>query len=157
MTHIDPNDPRHSYRQIADDLRRRIASGELLPGARVEPARQLAARYGVAAMTVDKAIKELKNEGLVQSWQGRGTFVRGGGQQFPEDLATTVHDLRTRLDALATESASTDDQLAELRSQLARARAQIIELYAHAGLAYSDQDAPANSVPGRRRREPRRG
>jgi DNA-binding GntR family transcriptional regulator len=148
VTHVDPNDPRSPYQQIADDLRRRIGSGELGPGVRMESTRKLATRYGVAAMTIHQAVRVLRDEGLVQSWQGRGTFIRTEGQELPQDLTSVVQDLHARVDALASEGASTNEQLAEIRRQLARAQTQIIELYTRAGLPYPRDgaaDAPRSS------------
>jgi DNA-binding GntR family transcriptional regulator len=151
MTRVDPNDPRSPYQQIADDLRRRISSGELAPGMRVESTRELAARYGVAPMTIHQAIRVLRDEGLVQSWQGRGSFVRSEGVERPQDLTEAVSELRAQVDALAAEGVDTGDQLAELRRQLARAQAQIMELYARAGLQYPHEEAAP--ALGKRRRK----
>lgn len=64
------------YRQIADDLRARIESGELPPGATLPTQQELAAQYGVARMTARQAITALVNEGLVASQQGKGVTVR---------------------------------------------------------------------------------
>jgi DNA-binding GntR family transcriptional regulator len=151
VTRVDPNDPRQPYQQIADDLRRLISSGGLAPGDRLQSTRELAAKYGVAPMTIHQAVRVLRNEGLVQSWQGRGTFVRTEGQERPDDLAAAVELLRTRVEALASDGASTNEQLAELRRQLARSQAHIIELYARAGLPYpQDETAIKPSKSGRR-------
>jgi GntR family transcriptional regulator len=63
-------------REVAEYLRARIASGELRPGARIPPARQLAAERGVALSTAVRAVAELRNEGLIDTVHGRGSFVR---------------------------------------------------------------------------------
>lgn len=73
---LDRADPRPPYLQIASALRQaiqdgRYEAGELLPSARV-----LSEQYGVAIMTVRSAIRLLREEGLVQSWQGKGAIVR---------------------------------------------------------------------------------
>lgn len=65
-----------AYRQIADDLRAQITSGELPPGSLLPTQVVLAERYGVARMTVRQAIAQLANEGLVISQQGKGVIVR---------------------------------------------------------------------------------
>ncbi|MGW0227392.1 GntR family transcriptional regulator [Actinopolymorpha singaporensis] len=72
---VNPADPRPPYVQIADDLRAAIDADELKPGDRLPAGRELAAEYGVAAMTVQHAIRLLRDEGRVQTWQGRGVFV----------------------------------------------------------------------------------
>jgi DNA-binding GntR family transcriptional regulator len=66
------------YRRIADDLRRRIVSGELSAGQQLPTQMELVERYGVARMTVRQAIRELVNEGLVVSRRPQGLFVRDG-------------------------------------------------------------------------------
>jgi GntR family transcriptional regulator len=63
------------YRQIADDLRRKIESGELGEGMRVPTEDQLMATYHASRNTVRGALKELSTRGLVHTLHGRGTFV----------------------------------------------------------------------------------
>lgn len=63
------------YPQIADDLRHRIESGDLAPGARLESERTLAEHYKVARTTIREALKVLRNEGLVIPRQGSGVYV----------------------------------------------------------------------------------
>lgn len=66
-----------AYKRIAEDLRKRIVSGELPPGATLPTQQDLSARYDVARMTARQAIAALENEGLVVSQQGKGAVVRG--------------------------------------------------------------------------------
>jgi GntR family transcriptional regulator len=63
------------YRQITDDLRRRIESGELGEGERIPTEDQLMERYHASRNTVRAALKELSTRGLVDTQHGRGTFV----------------------------------------------------------------------------------
>jgi len=65
-----------AYRRIAEDVRKRITSGELPPGSLLPTQQELSDRYGVARMTARQAIAELENEGLVTSQQGKGATVR---------------------------------------------------------------------------------
>jgi DNA-binding GntR family transcriptional regulator len=67
------------YRQVAGILRARIASGEL--HGRVPSERALAQEYGVALNTVRKAVAVLKDEGLIYTIKGWGTFTTGSGEQ----------------------------------------------------------------------------
>lgn len=73
------------YVAIADELRARIARGELPPGARVPSTRRLAADHGVAMATAAKALAQLSQEGLVRAEPRSGTVVAGpdrrGGQR----------------------------------------------------------------------------
>ncbi|MFB7780045.1 GntR family transcriptional regulator [Streptomyces bauhiniae] len=63
-------------RQIADDLRARIESGELTPGDRLPGEPSLVRTYGVAKMTANQALKILVGEGLAVARTGSGTYVR---------------------------------------------------------------------------------
>jgi DNA-binding GntR family transcriptional regulator len=116
---VDDNDPRPAYLQIADEMRKAITSGELAPGRRLASGRELAREYGVAPMTIQQALRELRDEGLVVAWQGRGVFVRDDAGE-PTDAANAVsitriidqlesvrdglHELEDRVAALEAES-----------------------------------------------------
>jgi DNA-binding transcriptional regulator YhcF (GntR family) len=63
--------------RIAAELRRRIVSGELAPGARLPSTRALVQRHGIAMATATKALTTLRHEGLVRSVPGVGTVVVG--------------------------------------------------------------------------------
>lgn len=67
---------RVGYREIADELRQEIDSGQLKPGAKVPGENDLMAKYGVEQPTARRALDVLKNEGLVVAKRGSGTFVR---------------------------------------------------------------------------------
>lgn len=64
------------YRRIAQDLRDRIASGELPPGAQLQTEQELMARYDVSRATVRQALAGLVADGLLEIRRGLGTFVR---------------------------------------------------------------------------------
>lgn len=63
------------YRQIADDLRRKIEFGELLPGGRLPTEIELMEQYEASRNTVRDAIKLLTTRNLVETRPGQGTFV----------------------------------------------------------------------------------
>jgi GntR family transcriptional regulator len=63
------------YRAIADDLRRRVESGELAAGALLPSESELSAAYEVSRVTVRKALELLRDEGLIDARQGFGWFV----------------------------------------------------------------------------------
>lgn len=68
-----------SFREIADDIARRIAAGEdgYQPGDRLPSHSQLKDHYGVSLATVVRAIALLHDRGLIRGEQGRGLFVAG--------------------------------------------------------------------------------
>ncbi len=63
------------YRQIAESIRRQILSGELEPGARLLPVREMAERWNCTIGTIQRAYQELSRQGLVTSRAGQGTHV----------------------------------------------------------------------------------
>ncbi len=63
------------YRQIAEDLREQIESGQLEPGQQLLTEIELRERYGASRNTVRDAIKLLTALGLVETRPGQGTFV----------------------------------------------------------------------------------
>ncbi|HEY9411201.1 MAG TPA: GntR family transcriptional regulator [Jiangellaceae bacterium] len=73
---IDRLDPRSPSRQIADDLRTAIESGEIPAGGKLPSERELVEKYGIAPQTARQAVALLKTEGLVDGQPGRGVFVR---------------------------------------------------------------------------------
>jgi GntR family transcriptional regulator len=74
---IDPSDPRPLWEQVAAEIRRAIAEGEVTPGERMPLARDLATVLGVNRNTVLRALHQLRDEGLVEMRQGRGITVAG--------------------------------------------------------------------------------
>ena len=74
---IDRDEPVELYQQVAAEIRRAIADGEAKPGERLPPARDLAAVLGVNANTVLRALRELRDEGLLEFRRGRGVTVAG--------------------------------------------------------------------------------
>jgi DNA-binding GntR family transcriptional regulator len=67
-------EPKFPYRRIADDLRAKIQSGQLTGQLPTRAA--LAEEYGVADMTVGRALDILKDEGLIVGVAGLGVFVK---------------------------------------------------------------------------------
>ncbi|WP_010361039.1 GntR family transcriptional regulator [Streptomyces acidiscabies] len=64
------------YLQVADNLRARIESGELPPGARLPSVAEISAQYGGSNSIATAAYKLLVDEGLVVSRHGAGHYVR---------------------------------------------------------------------------------
>jgi len=74
---IDPASPVALHEQVASAIRRAIADGEAVAGERLPPARDLAAVLGVNANTVFRALRTLRDEGLLEFRRGRGVTVTG--------------------------------------------------------------------------------
>jgi GntR family transcriptional regulator len=67
--------------QVAAEIRRAIAEGEAPPGERLPPARDLAAVLGVNTNTVLRALRLLRDEGLVDFRRGRGVTVASSSER----------------------------------------------------------------------------
>src|SRR5256884_4646392 len=81
------------YRQICQQLREAILSGELSEGTRLPTERALASELGVNRTTVMNAYNELASEGLIEGHVGRGTLVRRNqfgyiGDSFENETAS---------------------------------------------------------------------
>jgi GntR family transcriptional regulator len=74
---VDKSDSTDLYEQVAAEIRRAIADGEAKRGERLPPAKDLAAVLGVNTNTVLRALRELRDEGLLEFRRGRGISVTG--------------------------------------------------------------------------------
>jgi len=74
---VDQSAPINLHEQVAAEIRRAIADGEAGPGERLPPAKDLAAVIGVNTNTVLRALRTLRNEGLLEFTRGRGVTVAG--------------------------------------------------------------------------------
>lgn len=73
---IDPSSDRAVYRQLSDLLRADIGRGEYGPGAALPSEAKLMDRYRIGRNTVRLAMEVLRDDGLVVTRHGCGTFVR---------------------------------------------------------------------------------
>lgn len=71
------------YAQLADVMRERIVKDAWPIDSRIPTLPELAEEFGVAMITVRQAVQLLKNEGLLEPEQGRGTFVRSKPETHP--------------------------------------------------------------------------
>jgi GntR family transcriptional regulator len=102
---VDRRDPTDLYEQVAAEIRRAIADGEAKPGERLPPAKDLAAVLGVNTNTVLRALRVLRDEGLLEFRRGRGTSVagtpeRGAVVQRAKELVDFARRHGYRLDEL---------------------------------------------------------
>ena len=131
-------EPRRLYRQIADQIRTLIKSGEFLAGARLPPERDLARQLGVSRPSVREALIALEVEGMVEVRIGSGIYVLAGGETpagngldataGPFELLRARYVIESECAALAAKSAkkvhlqAIEDALAEMEKELTDAK-----------------------------------
>ena len=106
---IDHSSPVPLHEQVAAAVRRAIADGEVLSGERLPPARDLAAVLGVNTNTVFRALRTLRDEGLLEFRRGRGVTVTGIGPERSALMAKA-----RELVALARRCGYRPEELAEI-------------------------------------------
>ena len=103
MFHIQPALPEPIYRQIAEQVRRLVAGGQLAAGDPLPSVRDIAATHAINPMTVSKAYSLLESEGVLGRLRGVGMVVAAATrrvQSVPERMAL----IEPALDAVARQA-----------------------------------------------------
>jgi GntR family transcriptional regulator len=109
MLLVDRSGDAPIYEQIADDLRRRIAAGELTPGAPLPPVRTLASDLGVNLNTVARAYRLLEEEGFVRIRDREGVEVAAPAEAGAVQRARLLARLATLLACMRQAGFTPDD------------------------------------------------
>lgn len=72
---VSVSDPRPLYLQIMEQIKRRVAVGDLPTGTELPSIRQLAADLNISVITIKRAYMELEREGVIYTRQGKGSVV----------------------------------------------------------------------------------
>ena len=94
MARSTPSGPEPQYLKVKNHLREGISAGLWRPGDLMPSEAELVAQFKVSRMTVNRALRELSGEGLVQRMQGVGTFV---AQLHRIASTLTVRDLHDEI------------------------------------------------------------
>ncbi|MET0282058.1 MAG: GntR family transcriptional regulator [Steroidobacteraceae bacterium] len=119
LVSISQADPRPLYLQVKEQIRHRVAVGELKAGDEIPSIRQLAADIRVSVITIKRAYLELELEGVIQTRPGRGSCVAGNaglGQSLQQE------ELQQHLAAAAGIAALLNLSEEELIERLRRVR-----------------------------------
>jgi GntR family transcriptional regulator, histidine utilization repressor len=84
------------YARVKQHLKEGLASGRWNPGELMPSEAALTTQFGISRMTVNRALRELQSEGLVQRVQGVGTFA---AQLHPVSSTLTIRDLHQEIEA----------------------------------------------------------
>lgn len=84
---LDRDGPVPIYKQVADLIREQIERGELPAGTPVPSEAKLEEDYDIARTTARRVARELREQGVVYTIQGEGTFVgKPGGPRMPRKV-----------------------------------------------------------------------
>ena len=122
---IDHREPLPLFEQVCAEIRRAIADGEIGPGERLPPARDLAAVLGVNSNTVLRALRLLRDEGLLEFRRGRGVTVVGSAHR------SAVLDRARDLVAFAKHQGYDRDELIKIIQALGSAGSWALTEYVH--------------------------
>ena len=108
--------PSALYQQVKDFVARKIADGSWKPGDRVPSEQELVAEFGMARMTVNRALRELAEQGKIVRVAGVGAFVAEEKPQatlrqianIADEIRQRGHDHRCELVSLARVAAPLD-------------------------------------------------
>ena len=99
MVHINYRDPRPIYEQVKDGFRKLILTGVLQPDERMPSVRELATNLAINPNTIQRAYRELEQEGYICSVPGKGSFVTDAS----DAAALRRRDLMAQLSAVCEE------------------------------------------------------
>ena len=103
------------YEQITDQIKAAIVKGELAEGEQLPSIRALANSLRVSAITTKRAYADLEAAGLIETVQGKGTYVAGGNAELirEEQLRQVEAHMARAVDA-GRAMGLTDDELTEM-------------------------------------------
>jgi len=107
------NDP--IYLQIVKQIKAMIMSGELKAGDPLPSMRNMAMQMRISLITTKRAYEELERDGFIESYTGKGSFVKAQNQELlrEENLKQIEELLKTALDK-AKQAGVSVDELVEL-------------------------------------------
>lgn len=121
LFHIQPASPEPIYRQIAEQVRRMVASGQLHAGDALPSVRDIAAVHAINPMTVSKAYSLLEAEGVLERLRGVGMAISAKARRA-HPLNERIASIEPALEALARQARELElppaRVLARLRSLL---------------------------------------
>ena len=112
---ISTSSGRPIYEQITDQIKSAIVTGQLTEGEQLPSIRALANSLRVSAITTKRAYADLEAAGLIETVQGKGTYVAGGNAELiREEQMREVEGLLAKAVERGRAVGLTDDELAEM-------------------------------------------
>ena len=112
---ISASSGRPIYEQITDQIKSAIVTGQLAEGEQLPSIRALANSLRVSAITTKRAYADLEAAGLIETVQGKGTYVAGGNAELiREEQIREVEGLLAKAVERGRGVGLTDDELSEM-------------------------------------------
>ncbi len=112
---ISSSSGRPIYEQITDQIKSAIVTGQLAEGEQLPSIRALANSLRVSAITTKRAYADLEAAGLIETVQGKGTYVAGGNAELiREEQLREVEGLLAKAVERGRTIGLTDDELSEM-------------------------------------------
>lgn len=100
------------YEQIVMQIKSLIMSGELKPGDALPSMRSLAGSLRISVITTKRAYEELEREGFIESYTGKGSFVKQQNMEFIKE--EHLRQIEILLSQAADKAKMSDISLEEL-------------------------------------------
>lgn len=126
------NEVAPDYRQLMEEIRDAVASGEYPVGTPI-PSTRAMIRAGRSVTVIRRAVLELQAEGILEGRPGKGVFVRAVPEEAARERAS-VEELSRQVAELR--HLAERDGLDEVRAAVGRLEANLIELYGKLGFDY---------------------
>ena len=104
------------YEQIVMQIKSLIMSGELQPGDALPSMRSLAGSLRISVITTKRAYEELEREGFIESYTGKGSFVKQQNMEFIKE--ENLRRIENLLSQAADKAKMSDISLEELNKIL---------------------------------------
>lgn len=112
---ISASSGRPIYEQITDQIKSAIVTGQLAEGEQLPSIRALANSLRVSAITTKRAYADLEAAGLIETVQGKGTYVAGGNAELiREEQLREVEGLLAKAVERGRAIGLTNDELSEM-------------------------------------------
>lgn len=103
------------YEQIFSQIKEHILSGRLSEGDALPSMRVLAGQLRISVITTKRAYEELERQGFIESYTGKGSFVKAQNPGFMrEEMLRQIEDLLGSACAKARQCGVTPDELCEM-------------------------------------------
>ncbi|MBR0485111.1 MAG: GntR family transcriptional regulator [Oscillospiraceae bacterium] len=103
------------YSQISSQIKTMILTGQLKEGEALPSMRNLALQLRISVITTKRAYEELEHDGFIESYTGKGSFVKAQNQElFREEQLRQIEDLLSQACEKAKLAGVAPDELKEI-------------------------------------------